>query len=168
MASGSGWYLWVWLVGVVVRRYTVFLILNPYSSCICSFLQQHPYSLFEEEEECQIAIFLFPAVRTSTCAIWRCYTLIRLEISHRTRWSCLKCVIVYIPSARYFSVCNLLRQWRISLIPTYRVYRLYDYYYYCCVKERCDRSVHSLRRQFFRREQGLLANLFKNSVLEWD
>ena len=26
----------------------------------------------------------------------RCYTLIRLEISHRTRWWCLKCVIVYL------------------------------------------------------------------------
>ena len=29
-------------------------------------------------------------------------------------------------SARYSSVCNVLRQWSISLIPTYRVYRLYD------------------------------------------
>ena len=28
--SGSGWNLWVWLVGVVVRRYIDFLILlNP-------------------------------------------------------------------------------------------------------------------------------------------
>ena len=36
VASGSGWNLWVWLVGVVVRK----------SSCICSFLQQHPYFLF--------------------------------------------------------------------------------------------------------------------------
>ena len=61
MASGSGWNLWVWLagggcgcnlwvwlVGVVVRRYIDFLIYTtyPYSSCICSFLQQHPYILF--------------------------------------------------------------------------------------------------------------------------
>ena len=44
VASGSGWNLWVWLLGVVVRRYIDFLI--PYSSCICSFLQQHPYFLF--------------------------------------------------------------------------------------------------------------------------
>ena len=29
--------------------------------------------------------------------------------------------MVYIPSARYSSVCNVLRQWRIWLIPTYRV-----------------------------------------------
>ena len=27
MASGSEWNLWVWLVGVVVRRYIDFLIL---------------------------------------------------------------------------------------------------------------------------------------------
>ena len=39
VASGSGWNLWVWLLGVVVRRYIDFLILYtyPYSSCICSF-----------------------------------------------------------------------------------------------------------------------------------
>ena len=27
MARGSGWNLWVWLVGVIVRRYIFFLIL---------------------------------------------------------------------------------------------------------------------------------------------
>ena len=27
-----------------------------------------------------------------------------------------------VPSARYSSVCNVLRLWRISLIPTYKVY----------------------------------------------
>ena len=27
---------------------------------------------------------------------FRCYTLVRLEISHGTRWWCLKCVIVYL------------------------------------------------------------------------
>ena len=48
VASGSGWNLWVWLLVVVVRRYIDFHILRtyPYSSCICSFLQQHPYFLF--------------------------------------------------------------------------------------------------------------------------
>ena len=36
------------LVGVVVRRYVYRFphITYPYSSCICSFLQQHPYFLF--------------------------------------------------------------------------------------------------------------------------
>ena len=61
VASGSGWNLWVWLVGVVSRRW-VWLVgvggiygcgckevyrfphtTYPYSSCICTFLQQHPY-----------------------------------------------------------------------------------------------------------------------------
>ena len=31
-----------------------------------------------------------------------------------------------VPSGSYSSVCNVLRQWNILLIPTYRVYRLYD------------------------------------------
>ena len=31
-----------------------------------------------------------------------------------------------LPSARYSPVCNVLRQWKTSLILTYRVYRLYD------------------------------------------
>ena len=35
MARGSGWNLWVWLVGVIVRRYYKFShITYPYSSCI--------------------------------------------------------------------------------------------------------------------------------------
>ena len=38
VASGSGWNLWVWLLGKEVYRFphTTY----PYSSCICSFLQQ--------------------------------------------------------------------------------------------------------------------------------
>ena len=45
VASGSGWNLWVWLLGVVVRRYIDFLILlipTPFYSSIptfCSFLK---------------------------------------------------------------------------------------------------------------------------------
>ena len=31
-----------------------------------------------------------------------------------------------VPSPRYSPLCNVLRQWKTSLIPTYRVYRLYD------------------------------------------
>ena len=39
MASGSGWNLWVWLLGVVVRRHNYRFphTTYPYSSCICSF-----------------------------------------------------------------------------------------------------------------------------------
>ena len=33
-----------------------------------------------------------------------------------------------VPTARYSPVCNVLRQWKTSLILTYRVYRLYDIY----------------------------------------
>ena len=44
VASGRGWNLWVWLLGVVVRRYIDFLIiLTPLVSVL--FLQQHPYFL---------------------------------------------------------------------------------------------------------------------------
>ena len=48
VASGSGWNLWVWLLGVVVRRYIDFLILLIptllasvlfYSSNFCSFFK---------------------------------------------------------------------------------------------------------------------------------
>ena len=31
-----------------------------------------------------------------------------------------------VPSARYSPICNVLRQWKTSVIPIYRVYRLYD------------------------------------------
>ena len=37
-----------------------------------------------------------------------------------------------VPTARYSPVCNVLRQWKTSLILTYRVYRLYG-----ISKERC-------------------------------
>ena len=48
VASGNGWNLWVWLLGVVLRRYIDFLILLIPTPLvyICSFLQQHPYFLF--------------------------------------------------------------------------------------------------------------------------
>ena len=45
VASGSGWNLWVWLLGVVVvTRYIDFLILLiPTPLVSVSFLQQHPF-----------------------------------------------------------------------------------------------------------------------------
>ena len=47
----SGWYLWVWLVSVVVRRYIIdiliIIIIFPYSTCISSnFGSIIPISLF--------------------------------------------------------------------------------------------------------------------------
>ena len=35
-----------------------------------------------------------------------------------------------VPSPRYSPVCNVLRQWKTSLIPTYQVDQLYDFYSY--------------------------------------
>ena len=42
-----------------------------------------------------------------------------------------------VPSGSYSSVCNVLRQWNIPLIPTYRVYRLYDKRQWCSTTPRC-------------------------------
>ena len=39
----------------------------------------------------------------------------------------LKYLKVCIPSARYSNICNVLRLWCVWVIPTYRVYQLYDY-----------------------------------------
>ena len=49
VASGSGWNLWVWLVGVVLWRYMYidfFILLIPTPLISGFFLQQHPYFLF--------------------------------------------------------------------------------------------------------------------------
>ena len=47
VASGSGCNLWMWLLGVVVRRYIDFLILLiPTHLVSVLFLQQHPYFFF--------------------------------------------------------------------------------------------------------------------------
>ena len=35
-----------------------------------------------------------------------------------------------VPTPRYSPICNVLRQWKPLLIPTYRVYRLYDMLFY--------------------------------------
>ena len=43
VASGSGWNLWVWLLGVVLSRYIYHLSLLLW---YLYFLQQHPYFLF--------------------------------------------------------------------------------------------------------------------------
>ena len=46
VASGSGWNLWVWLLGVVLRRYIDFLILLIPTPLVSTFWQQHPYFFF--------------------------------------------------------------------------------------------------------------------------
>ena len=41
VASGSGWNLWVWLLGVVVYRFPH--TSYPYSSCMFFFAAAYPY-----------------------------------------------------------------------------------------------------------------------------
>ena len=48
MASGSGWNLWVWLLGVVVRRYIFPHTTYPYFSCICSFCCIYTFCSFKK------------------------------------------------------------------------------------------------------------------------
>ena len=61
MTSGSGWNLWVWLLGVVVRRYIDFLILLIPTLLIsvlfcssiptfCSFFKCSLFFLYQERE----------------------------------------------------------------------------------------------------------------------
>ena len=98
VASGSGWNLWVWLLGVVVRKYVYRFphTTYPYSSCICSFLQQHPY--------------LFVHLKKYNCEQSELSGLFNgtdfLYISGRT--SCRKCfhVILNIRSIRLALICN--------------------------------------------------------------
>ena len=81
-----------------------------------------------EEEECQIAIF------TSCGAHVNC-AIMPMLYTHSIRNPPQNTMVVFkmrdsIPSARYSPICNVLRQWKTSLIPIYRVYRLYDIPYF--------------------------------------
>ena len=55
VASGSRWNLWMWLLGVVVRRYIDFLILL---ILYLFFLQQHPCSFKNVFRSCS-SIFCY-------------------------------------------------------------------------------------------------------------
>ena len=52
--------------------------------------------LLKKEKECQIAIFFTSCSAYVNCTIIVMLYTHSLEISHRTRWWCLKCVIVYL------------------------------------------------------------------------
>ena len=71
VASGSGWNLWVWLVGVVVRRYIDFPILlipTPLASVLfcssiatfCSFLLMFNYYILLYKTKKHISKLLCP------------------------------------------------------------------------------------------------------------
>ena len=103
VASGSGWNLWVWLLGVVVRRYIDFLIILIPTHLVsvlfcssllifCSFFLIRRRIRGRKKKNAKLRFFTSRGEYVN-CAI---ITLIRLEISHRTRWWRLKCVIVYL------------------------------------------------------------------------
>ena len=62
VASGSGWNLWVWLLGVVVRRYIDFLILlipTPLVSVL--FCSSIPTFLFIKKKCFFVLLYIIPA-----------------------------------------------------------------------------------------------------------
>ena len=132
-------------MGVVVRRYIDILtiIINfPTPLVLALFWQKHPYFFVHFKNVFSVLSirkrirsrngdFLLRAARTETALLWRCYTLILLEISRRTRWWCLKCVIVYLArDIRPFLMYCINEKPRSSLliesIDSMIVYRLYD------------------------------------------
>ena len=67
VASGSGWNLWVWLLGVVLRRYIDFLILlipTPLVSVL--FLQQHSYFFVHLKKCFSFFIYMYYATFSIT------------------------------------------------------------------------------------------------------
>ena len=76
VASGSGWNLWVWLLGVVLRRYIDFLIL----------LIPTP-----------LVSVLFAAASRLFCSFCKCFCVLYIYISGRSSCrKCSKCFYVYL------------------------------------------------------------------------
>ena len=77
VASGSGWNLWVWLLGVVLRRYIDFLILlipTPLVSVLfCSSIPTSFFILFERHMRsgCALACFRLLATPLAGCILVR-------------------------------------------------------------------------------------------------
>ena len=76
VASGSGWNLWVWLLGVVVRRYIDFLILlipTPLVSVLflptfCSF-KKNFFVLYYSTVQCSAVYYNTVQYSTVQCSI---------------------------------------------------------------------------------------------------
>ena len=99
MDSGSGWNLWVWLAGGGCRWKLWMWLVGVAVRRYIDFL-----------------ILLIP---TPLAFVLFCSSI-------PTFCSFLIMFFVLVPSVRYSSICNVLRLWSISLIPTYRIYRLCD------------------------------------------
>ena len=113
----SGWNVWVWLLVVVVRRYIDFLILlipTPLLFYTASLLFVHFKKCFLVEERMPNRDFFTSRGENINL---RYYS----DVIHLLDW---KSAVEHDGgvSARYSNVCNVLRQWRIWLIPTYRLY----------------------------------------------
>ena len=59
VASGSGWNLWVWLLGVVARRYIDFLILLIPLLLLCLFFFEAASLLFVHFFKCFSFLFQY-------------------------------------------------------------------------------------------------------------
>ena len=66
VASGSGWNLWVWLLGVVVRRYIDFLILL-IPTPLVGVAQHQVVSVKSQLGFVQNVAFLFVSVDVDCC-----------------------------------------------------------------------------------------------------
>ena len=55
-----------------------------------------------------------------------------------------------LPVLRYLGICNVLHIWHIRAIPTYRVYRLYDYHCGCGMFSRMRvKNLHTMCHGLF-------------------
>ena len=110
----------MWLAGVVVARYIdnlKIIITFHYSTCISFVLGSSiPTSLF---------IFKMFFRSCINVLILLTYDFYFVQCIHKLHYYS-DIMRDSVPSMRYLSVYNVLHLWRISLIPTYRVYRLYD------------------------------------------
>ena len=80
VASGSGWNLWVWLLGVVVRRYIDFLIvLIPTPLVFVLFYSSSPALLFVHFFKC-FSFFIYIVWYSAALALGLC--LLELSTVH--------------------------------------------------------------------------------------
>ena len=81
----GGWNLWVWLVGVVVRRYidilTIIIINFPYAPCISSFFCcSIPTSLFIFKMFFRSLVYR-PLLKVRGLSIEPCFSLMCIDLS---------------------------------------------------------------------------------------
>ena len=83
VASGSGWNLWVWLLGVVVRRYIDFLILLIPTPLVSVIFYQHPSFFFMFCSFFILYIYI-ERCRASLGRALECWTVLLKRIAFKT------------------------------------------------------------------------------------